>query len=129
MANLKSRNTPAASREAVTGIEYRGKQTKTGNSSGFRFERALFKSHPEFNGEVSAQIIAPGRMLVTAESARHEKADPVMASFLAFLSQDIAVYPEKVAPLNLARARRIARLTKGITVDSDEDLGEEILLK
>jgi prlF antitoxin for toxin YhaV_toxin len=128
MAHLKSRNAPAAGREAATGIEYRGKQTKTGNSSGFRFEGALFKSHPEFNGDVKAQIIAPGRMLVTAESERREKADPVMASFLAFLAQDIAIYPEKVAPMNLARAKRIARLTKGIKVDPDEDLGEETLL-
>ena len=128
MATLKSRRTPTVSREATAGIEYRGKQTRTGNSSGFRFEGALFKSHPEFNGEVRAQIIAPGRMLVTAESESREKADPVMASFLAFLAQDIAKHPEKIRPLNLARARRIARLTKGIAVDPDEELGEDVLL-
>ncbi|MGH9589729.1 MAG: hypothetical protein ACRD25_05005 [Terracidiphilus sp.] len=49
--------------------EYRGKHTRTGNSSGFRFEGALFKSHPEFNGPVKAVVLAPGRLLVTAESA------------------------------------------------------------
>jgi hypothetical protein len=38
---------------ASTGqVEYRGKLTKTGNSTGFRFESALFKSHPEFSGQV-----------------------------------------------------------------------------
>jgi len=128
MATLKSRKPSTASHEAFAGIEYRGKQTRTGNSSGFRFEGALFKSHPEFNGEVKAQIIAPGRMLVTAESEGRKKEDPAMASFLAFLAQDIARNPEKIRPLNPARARRIARLTKGIAVNPDEDLGGEVLL-
>jgi hypothetical protein len=49
MPDLKTRRSPA--RNSLAGKEYRGKQTKTGNSSGFRFEGALFKSHPEFNGE------------------------------------------------------------------------------
>ena len=46
---------------------YHGKQAKTGNSLGLRFERALFHSHPEFSGEVEAHIIGPGRMLVVAD--------------------------------------------------------------
>ena len=81
-------------------IEYRGKRAKTGNSSGFRFEGALFRSHPEFNGEVRAHVIAPGRMLITAERAVREKSDPVMASFLAFLARDIATRPETIRPLD-----------------------------
>ena len=108
--------------------EYRGKQTKTGNSSGFRFESALFKSHPEFNGEVTAQIIAPGRMLVTAENFSQEREDPVMKSFLASLAQDMAKNPSKIRPLSAARMKRIDRLTKGIEVDPDEDLGDESYL-
>jgi hypothetical protein len=123
-----TRKKNAAVREAAAGIEYRGKQTRTGNSSGFRFEGALFKSHPEFNGEVSAQIIAPGRMLVTAKTESRAKADPVMASFLAFLAQDMAQSPQKIQPLTTARKRRIAQLTKGIAVDLDEDLGDEAML-
>jgi hypothetical protein len=126
MPALKNKKTVAAPRSAV--VEYRGKQTRTGNSSGFRFEGALFKSHPEFNGAVKAHIIAPGRMLVTAENEDRQKTDPVLASFLAFLGQDIADNPEKVRPLNAARARRIGRLTKGIAVNPDEDLGSESLI-
>src|SRR5271167_1554072 len=71
---------------------YRGKQAKTGNSLGLRFERALFQSHPEFNGEVEAHIISPGRMLVVASQSRRnmsEKDDPVLASFLSFLARDM----------------------------------------
>jgi hypothetical protein len=45
--------------EPTAGAEQRGKQTKTGNSSGFRFEGALLKSHPEFNGDVTAYVLAP----------------------------------------------------------------------
>jgi len=59
--------------------EYRGKQTKTGNSSGFRFEGALFKSHPEFNGEVRARVIAPGRMLVVAETGEGRSGDGIVS--------------------------------------------------
>jgi hypothetical protein len=128
MPTTARKNSPALRPETVSGIEYRGKQTRTGNSSGFRFEGALFKSHPEFNGEVKAQVIAPGRMLVMAVTEGREKADPVMESFLAFLAKDIAQGPEKIRPLSAARERRIARLTRGIAVDLNEDLGDESLL-
>lgn len=47
----------------IAGTEYRGKQTKTGHSSGFCFEGELFKSHPEFGGEVTGYVLAPGRLL------------------------------------------------------------------
>jgi hypothetical protein len=93
--------------------EYRGKRTKTGNLLGFRFAGALFKNHPEFNGEVRAQVIAPGRMLVVAETAGQNKTDPVMASFLAFLAEDIAQAPEGVLPLDAKLAKRMNRLTRG----------------
>lgn len=131
MPTPKSKRAPSGAPTAATG--YRGKQTKTGNSSGFRFEGALFKSHPEFNGEVKAHIIAPGHMLVTAETKSPEKTDPVetdpvLASFLAFLAKDMEDHPETIKPLSAARMRRIAELTKGVVVDLDEDLGDEELL-
>jgi len=56
------------------------------------------------------------------------KADPVMSSFLAFLARDIAESPEKTTPLSAIRKKRIARLTKNIAVDFDEDLGAGALL-
>jgi hypothetical protein len=55
-APQSTRQKPKTSRHpgpASTGqVEYMGKLTKTGNSTGFRFESALFKSHPEFSGQV-----------------------------------------------------------------------------
>lgn len=130
MATVKSKKTPDGSRGRAAGVAYRGKQTRTGNSLGFRFEGALFRSHPEFNGEVTAHVIAPGRMLVVAEPEENEEeqADPVLASFLAFLAKDMTENPGNIRPLTKARARRIERLTKGIEVNLDEDLGDEALL-
>jgi PrlF antitoxin of toxin-antitoxin system YhaV/PrlF len=125
---LNRKRNAGTRRETIAETEYRGKQTRTGNSLGFRFEGALFKSHPEFNGEVRAQIIAPGRLLVMAEPEGRANADPVMASFLAFLAQDMAHSPHKIQPLGTARKRRMAQLTKGIAVDLNEDIGKEAIL-
>ncbi len=72
-----SRRTLVRSADSSFGpVQYVGKRTETGNSTGFRFEGALFKSHPEFNGAVRAQVIAPGRMLVTAEPVDRAEDDP-----------------------------------------------------
>jgi hypothetical protein len=108
--------------------EYRGKQTRTGNSLGFRFDGALFKSHPEFSGEVTAHVIAPGRMLVTAAEPLSEERDAVMESFLAFLANDIAKEPGAVKPLDSGLAARVEDLVEGVSVAGDEPLGDEPLL-
>jgi antitoxin PrlF len=110
------------------GQEYRGKQIRTGNSSGFRFESALFRSHPEFNGEVKAHVIAPGQMLVSAMTPSLEVSDPVLEAFLAFLAKDMEDHPEQIKPLSADLMERIERLTQGITVNPDEDLGDEVLI-
>ena len=75
-----------------------------------------------------AHIIAPGRMLVMAETDDRERADPVMASFLAFLAQDIANAPQQIQPLDAKLAKRLDKLTKGIAVSPDEDLGDGVFL-
>ena len=61
-----------------------------------------------------AHVIAPGRMLVLAETQAHETTDPVMASFLAFLAQDMARAPQDIRPLDTKLAKRADKLTKGI---------------
>ena len=123
-----SRTKPSTGNDSAVSAKYRGKRTKTGNSSGFRFEGALFKSHPEFNGEVIAQIIAPGRMLVTAEDVRKETTDPVVASFLAFIAQDIATTPENVRQLDLNLKKRMEKLTRNIPVAPQEDIEDGPIL-
>jgi hypothetical protein len=113
---------------ASTKNEYRGKRTRTGNSDGFRFDHALFKSHPEFDGEVRAHVIAPGRMLVSVADPVTKRPDPVMQSFLAFLANDIAKAPEGIKPMSPELARRIDRLVEEVSVSFNDSLGEESLL-
>jgi antitoxin PrlF len=130
MATLNS-SIRSGDRVKNAGQVYRGKQTRTGNSSGFRFESALFRSHPEFNGEVKAHVIAPGQMLVSAIAPSREESeenDPVLEAFLAFLAKDMEDHPEQIKPLSADLMERIERLTQGMTVDPDEDLGDEALI-
>jgi len=109
---------------------YKGKQAKTGNSLGLRFDKALFQSHPEFNGAVEARVIAPGRMLVVAERSSRPKReeDPVIASFLSFLARDMIKTPHRVMPLDEALVQRINRVVGHIETDPNEDLGDEALI-
>jgi hypothetical protein len=101
------------------GTEYRGKQAKTGNSFGFRFDR-----------EVRAKVIAPGRMLVSAEttaSGQHRD-DVVVATFLAFLAKEMQREPNAITPLEQALTSRIGELVEDVSVSPDEDLRDEALL-
>ncbi len=110
--------------------EYRGKQAKTGNSLGFRFDRALFKSHPEFNGEVRAKVIAPGRMLVSAKTtvSGQDRNDAVVGAFLAFLAKEMQRSPQSIKPLDETLVNRAEVLVEGVAVAPEESLGDEALL-
>ena len=124
------KNREHAPRPAETGV-YRGKQAKTGNSLGLRFERALFHSHPEFNGEVEAHIIGPGRMLVVAEAEPRKnrmEEDPVLSSFMSFLASDMRNSPAHITALNADLLDRIGTLVKEVRTSPEEDLGDEALI-
>ena len=113
-----------------TGV-YRGKQAKTGNSLGLRFERALFHSHPEFSGDVEARIIGPGRMLVVADPKPKRKSaeeDPVLSSFMSFLAADMQRSPEHIKPLGAGVMERIGTLVNNVNASPEEDLGDEALI-
>lgn len=113
-----------------TGV-YRGKQAKTGNSLGLRFERALFHSHPEFNGEVEAYVIGPGRMLVVAEPEPKKKnadEDPVLSSLMSFLASDMYRSPDHTTPLDSGVLDRIGTLVRDVKTSPEEDLGDEALI-
>jgi prlF antitoxin for toxin YhaV_toxin len=110
---------------------YHGKQAKTGNSLGLRFERALFHSHPEFNGEVEAHVIAPGRMLVVADPGPRRKnaeEDPVLSSFMSFLAADMQRFPENITALDGGVMEHIGRLVRDVNTSPEEDLGDEALI-
>ena len=117
--------------EARLTAGYRGRQAKTGNSLGLRFDKALFQSHPEFSGEVRAHVIAPGRMLVVAEppaKSRRKDDAPVLAAFLSFLAADMAASPDRIKPLSPALFERIDALVGDLPFNPDEDLGDESLI-
>jgi len=110
---------------------YHGKQAKTGNSLGLRFERALFHSHPEFSGEVEAHIIGPGRMLVVADPEPRRKSaeeDPVLSSFMSFLAADMQRSPEHIKPLDAGVMERIGTLVSSVDTTPEENLGDEALI-
>jgi len=124
------KNTRAARPVESAGAVYRGRQAKTGNSLGLRFERALFHSHPEFNGEVEAHVIGPGRMLVVADPESRKKsadADPVLSSFMSFLASDMRNSPGHITPLDSGVLDRIGALVQDVKTSPEEDLGDEAL--
>ena len=100
---------------------YSGRVTAVGNSTGIRFDSALFKLHPEFSGEIRATIVADGHMLVSAKSLPAEivedAEDPVMLAFLHFIAKDMVDNPEHIAPLDVAQMDRIASLVAGVEAD------------
>src|SRR6266481_1384412 len=110
---------------------YHGKQAKTGNSLGLRFERALFHSHPEFSGEVEARIIGPGRMLVVADpepKRRNIEEDPGLSSFMSFLAAAMLHSPEHITPLDAGVMERSGTLVSNVNSSPEEDLGDEALI-
>src|ERR1700688_4209374 len=126
----RKRRGDAVARVRDAGV-YHGKQAKTGNSLGLRFERALFHSHPEFSGEVEAHIIGPGRMLVVADPAprrKNAKEDPVLSSFMSFLAADMLRSPEHITPLDAGVMQRIGTLVGNVHTSPEEDLGDEALV-
>jgi hypothetical protein len=121
MAGLISGQTP-------TSTVYTGRKTKTGNSDALRFEQALFRSHPEFSDRVTAQVIAPGCMLVIAEpndEIESAEEDPVISAFLAFIAKDM---PEHITELDSSLLQQMENLVGHIEIDPHEDLGDESLL-
>ena len=132
MRKAKSKARPRRAGRAA-GAEravYRGKQARSGNSLALRFERALFRSHPEFSGDVEARVIAPGRMVVTARRESNKpsgKDDPALRSFLRLLAADLQNAPERITPLDRAAMERARALTAGVETSLDEDLGDKAL--
>ncbi len=132
MPKLKRKTFPTRNSSPDDALaQYRGKQAKTGNSLGFRLDRAFFKSHAEFNDkEVKVTVIAPGRALISVDlptgSRRNE--DPLVGAYLAFLAKEITRNPQAIRPLSASLVRRMQALTHGITSDPQEDLGDEALL-
>jgi antitoxin PrlF len=114
-----------ATREAVVPAQsYKGKVTTAGTSEGFRFDKSLFKQHPEFKqkAEVVASIIGPGTMLVSLVNSPdlEEAEDPVVSAFLAFLEQDMLENQTVIEPVSAKQIARAKALTAKMTVTDDD---------
>jgi hypothetical protein len=108
-------------------MRYTGRATRTGNSKGFRFESALFTSHPEFeSGELEADVIAPGRLLVRTRVQNEEpEADPVFDAFLAFLAEQMRTHPDRIESFSQRDVDGLDELLAGVEYDPTEQLPED----
>jgi antitoxin PrlF len=117
-------------------VAYKGTVTTTGKSEALRIEKALFRAHPEFKQKAKfrAHVIGPGSMLVTLEPDESPldpdviERDPVVLAYLAFLERDMIKHPENVRPLTQADYERITALTKGVVVDDNEIIPDDVTL-
>ncbi len=105
-------------------MSYKGKITTAGSSEAIRFEKDLFKQHPEFKqaAEVKADIIGPGKMLITVlgRAEVENENDPILGAFLSFLERDMCTSPGVISPLDENTLNRARRLTAGVVVVDDE---------
>jgi hypothetical protein len=111
-------------------MPYSGRATRTGNSKAFRFESALFTSHPEFaEGDVEAYVIAPGRLLIRTRSREDaESEDPVFGAYLAFLEEQMVANPNVMRPFTTEDVAGLEELLEGVEYDKEELLDEEFEL-
>ncbi len=111
-------------------MPYSGRATRTGNSKAFRFESALFTSHPEFaEGDMEADVIAPGRLLIrTLSHEGEEDGDPVFGAYLAFLGEQMVANPDLLRPFTTEDVAGLDELLEGVEYDKDEELDEEFEL-
>ena len=100
--------------------KYAGKVTPVGNSKGIRIDAAFFRAHPEFDGAVSATVLADGEVLLSAarrgKSARSAgNEDPVVLGFLRFLESQMTLRPDQIVAADGAQLARIGKLVRGVT--------------
>jgi len=115
---------------------YIGTVTTSGSSEAIRFEKELFRRHPEFRqrAKVRADYIGPGKFLVSVvEKPKKQKpeewVDPVISACLAFLERDMLEHPEHVRPIPRHEIARMKRLTRGVKVSDDDVIPDDITLE
>ena len=112
--------------------KYKGKATTAGNSRALRFDAALFKAHPEFAaGDVTAHVLGPGAMLVTAATGpgrARTAPDPTLDAFLAFLDDQMRRRPDRIRPRTRADVAGLDQLLAGVRVNPDDELPDDFEL-
>ncbi|MBZ0188235.1 MAG: type II toxin-antitoxin system PrlF family antitoxin [Candidatus Obscuribacterales bacterium] len=114
---------PIHSAQGYTG-GYKGKVTTSGTSEALRFDKSLFRQHPEFEqkAELIANVIGPGTMLVSLSTTGEVESgeDPIVCAFLSFLERDMLENPHAIQPLSAEQIARAKDLTANVTVTDDE---------
>ena len=99
---------------------YEGTVVQVGNSRGVRLPAGFFHAHPEFSDKVKLTVVADGAVLMSAKTRTRRKAqdnetDPVLASFLQFLEQQMTENPQDIVAADAAQLQRIGKLVKGVS--------------
>lgn len=105
---------------------FKGKIKSSGATEEIQFEKGFLLASPEFflQQEVIAYIISPGHLLISAQGAdclSQEPQDPVVASFLNYLVQDMERIPQHILPLTQEPINRVTQLVQDVQA-SDEDI-------
>jgi antitoxin PrlF len=110
-------------------LAYKGSVTTTGSSEALRFEKALFRQHPEFRQKagLEAHVIGPGTLLVQVAATEKpepeaDREDPMIMAFLAFLEHDATATPNRIVPLSSSRVAEAVDLTRAIVVSDDDTI-------
>jgi antitoxin PrlF len=110
-------------------MPYKGRITRTGNSTSFAFESALFRSHPEFESRnVEADYIGRGVLLVRTVGGAEEWVpgdDPILCAFLSFIERDMLDKPDSTQPLAADLLAHAERLVGGMQVNLDAPLSSD----
>jgi predicted SnoaL-like aldol condensation-catalyzing enzyme len=97
--------------------KYEGTVVQVGNSRGMRLPAGFFHAHPEFTGKVQVTVVADGSVLVSARppaTRKEDEADPVLASFLRFMEEQLVAHPEDIVGADAEQLRRIGKLVEGV---------------
>ena len=102
--------------------QYEGTVVQVGNSRGVRLPAGFFNAHPEFSDKVKLTVVADGAVLMSAKTraprkTKDDEGDPVVASLLQFLEQQMTANPQDIVVADAAQLRRIGKLVKGVKVD------------
>ena len=70
-------------------------------------------------------VIQPDRAVLMTRSSATVDSDPVVDSFLEFLSQDMKAHPEHIQKLDAGLVDRIRKLTSHVEIDLDAPLSAD----
>lgn len=115
-----------------TSLPYKGKITTSGSSEAIRFNKELFKEHPEFKQkrEVKAHVIGKGRLLVSVDIADEtdEQEDPVFEAFLSFIEKDLIDNPQNLIAVGKEEFNRTKDLLDGVYVSDEDKMSDDFEL-